>query len=168
MRTRLSDGTPILIRAIRPYDKQALATGLRRLSTESINRRFLGLKLSFTTAELRYLTEIDGRDHHALVAIDRRRPADLIAVARLVRLRDDPTAAEAAIVVCDEHQGKRLGTTLALMLADAARVRGIARVEASMSSDNRPALALMRRIAARLTDSGHSGGVRALVADLTG
>ena len=35
---------------------------------ESVQRRFLTPKRSFSRAELRYLTEVDGRDHVALVA----------------------------------------------------------------------------------------------------
>jgi RimJ/RimL family protein N-acetyltransferase len=131
-----------------------------------VAKRFLGAKLSFTSAELRYLTELDGVDHYAVVAVDPRRPGELVAVARFVRRRHDRQAAEAAIVVCDAYQGKRLGTRLAVLLADAARRRGIARIEASISSHNRAAHALMRTIAHRLTDGGHRGGVHELVAEL--
>ena len=166
MRTRLSDGTPVLLRSIEDSDKQALAAGLASLSPESVRRRFLTVKPRFTAAELRYLTEVDGFDHYAVVAVDPRPPGGLIAVARLVRLNDDPTAAEAAIVVCDAYQRRRLGTRLAVLLADAARERGITHIQASMESDNVPALALMRTIAARLTSAGNSRGVREVVADL--
>jgi GNAT superfamily N-acetyltransferase len=166
MRTTLADGTPVLIREIRASDKRSLAAGLTRLSAASVSRRFLGLKLSFSVAELRYLTEVDGFDHHALVAVDERHPDELIAVARFVRRREDPTAAEAAIVVCDAYQHRRLGTRLAELMADAARARGVARIEASMSSDNHAALALMRTIAGRLTDGGHHDGVHELIAEL--
>ena len=59
-----------MIRPIRAEDKRMLADGLRRLSPESVQRRFLTPKRSFSRAELRYLTEVDGRDHVALVALD--------------------------------------------------------------------------------------------------
>ena len=58
----------VLIRPIRADDKRMLTDGLRRLSDESVHRRFLMPKPSFSRAELRYLTEVDGRDHVALVA----------------------------------------------------------------------------------------------------
>ena len=45
-----------------------LEDGLRHLSKESVQRRFLTPKSSFSRSELRYLTEVDGRDHVALVA----------------------------------------------------------------------------------------------------
>ena len=72
---RLPDGASILIRPIRADDKRMLEDGLRHLSDESVQRRFLTPKRSFSRAELRYLTEVDGRDHAALVAEDAMRRA---------------------------------------------------------------------------------------------
>lgn len=152
----LSDGTSVLVREIRASDKRSLVHGLERLSPESIRRRFLTAKPRFSAGELRYLTEVDGIDHHALVATTPARTDSLIAVARFVRLPADPRAAEAAIVVCDAFQGRRLGTALAERLADAASERGIVRIEASILADNRPALALMRTIGARLAACSRS------------
>ena len=107
MLKRLPDGSQILIRPIRADDKLMLEQGLHNLSETSVQRRFLTPKPSFSRAELRYLTEVDGRNHVALVA---ERPTGaarvLIAVARYVRLPDDPEAAEVAVVVAD-HWGPR-------------------------------------------------------------
>ena len=55
---------------------------------------------------LSYLTEIDGDNHFALIAIERDRPDRLVAVARFVRYRDRPTEAEFAITVHDPYQGR--------------------------------------------------------------
>jgi acetyltransferase len=163
MDVQLSDGTQVTVRPIRPADKARLAAGLTRLSETSIQRRFLGPKPKLTAAELRYLTEVDGHDHYAIVA---ELHGDLVASARWVRLHEDPEAAEAAVVVCDALQGKGLGKELARLLADAARRHGIRRIHATMLSDNPPALALMRVIAERLSDGGHVQGVHEVVADL--
>src|SRR3954447_10799365 len=124
---RLEDGTELLVRPIRPTDKARLAAGLTRLSETSRQKRFLGPKPKLTQSELRYLTEVDGHDHYAVVATD---PADgdIVAVARWVRLKTDPESAEAAVVVCDALQGKGLGRTLARMLADAAVAEGVRRI----------------------------------------
>ena len=162
---RLPGGTPVLIRRIRPDDKELLARGLRELSELSVQRRFLSPKRRFTQAELRYLTEVDGHDHYAIVAVDPRTD-DLVAVGRWVRLVSDPLDAEAAIVVCDDLQGRRLGKELARRLADAARARGIRRIHATMLSDNPPAHALMRVIAERLSGGAHDHGVHEVVAEL--
>ena len=82
-------------------------------------------------------------NHYAVVALSGR---DIVGVARWVRLVDDPAKAEAAVVVGDPLQGKGLGKVLARELADAARARGVRRIQASIMSDNPPAHALMRVI----------------------
>jgi RimJ/RimL family protein N-acetyltransferase len=163
MPLRLEDGTEITIRDIRADDKDLLAAGYARLSERSQLRRFLGPKPRLTASDLRYLTEVDGVNHYAIVAM---RGPDIVGVARWVRRVDDPEEAEVAVVVGDSLQGKGLGKILARRLADAARERGVRRMRASIMSDNPPALALMRVIASRLTDAGHHHGVHELVAEL--
>src|SRR5919199_4616186 len=100
MLTRLSDGTRVVIRRIRADDKRLLAAGLGLLSEETRRRRFLGAKPRLTGAELRYLTEVDGEDHYALVAVLADRFDHVVGVARYVMVGDDGTA-DAAIVVGD-------------------------------------------------------------------
>jgi RimJ/RimL family protein N-acetyltransferase len=162
---RLSDGTRVRIRPISPDDKRLLADSLGRLSEQTVYRRFMAPKPRFTAAELRYLTEVDGQDHVALVAELADEPRELVAVARFVRLVEDRHTAEAAVVVGDAFQGRGLGTKLALMLADEARMRGIRRFSAAMLSDNAPAHRLMRRVSERL-ERTPSGAVDELVVEL--
>jgi RimJ/RimL family protein N-acetyltransferase len=146
----LSDGTQVTIRPIAPGDKQELQDGLHRLSEQAVQQRFLVPKIRFTKAELRYLTEVDGHDHVALVVESDRWPGWIVAVARYVRLNDDPDTAEAAIVVADALHGRGLGTLLANRLADAAAAHGVRRFTAEMLGDNRAAQRLMDRLADRL------------------
>jgi RimJ/RimL family protein N-acetyltransferase len=167
MYARLSDCTLVYVREIRPDDKDRLSQALTQLSQESVVKRFLGPKPSLSAAELRYLTEVDGYDHRALVAV----PADdeeqrIVAVARYVRLKDDPQAAEMAIVVCDELHGKGLGSLLARLITDAARERDVHRVTASVQSQNRAAIRLMRQIDDRLSSERVGSSVTELVAEL--
>jgi RimJ/RimL family protein N-acetyltransferase len=166
MYARLSDNTLLFIREIRADDQQRLADSLANLSEASVRKRFLGPKPTLSTAELRYLTEVDGHDHYAIVAMPAGEEEQISAVARFVRLDDDPRAAEAAIVVCDSLQGKGLGKTLARLLADTARERGVSRIHATMYSQNGPAHALMRVIAERLSDGAHDHGLQEVVAEL--
>jgi RimJ/RimL family protein N-acetyltransferase len=164
---RLPDGAQVLLRPIRADDKRMLAEGLRRLSPESVQRRFLTPKRSFSRAELRYLTEVDGRDHVALVAENPAEPTRrLIAVGRFVRLHDDPQAAEVAITVADDFQGRGLGSILGEHLAHSARNRGIRTFTATMSSQNVPAHRLMAKLTEHLQQHHVGGGVDELVLDL--
>jgi acetyltransferase len=162
---RLTDGTRVVIRPIRPSDRDLLVHSRERFSEESMRRRFLGPKPRLSVAELRYLTEVDGDDHYALVAVPLDDLETIVAVGRWVRLRDDPTTAEAAIIVADDRQRRGLGRRLALELADAARDRGIRRFKATMLSDNRAALALMRTLSERL-ESGYDHGLREVATDI--
>ncbi|MBD0283565.1 MAG: GNAT family N-acetyltransferase [Thermoleophilaceae bacterium] len=167
MLRRLPDGAPILIRPIRADDKRMLENGLRHLSAESVQRRFLTPKRSFSRAELRYLTEVDGRDHVALVA---EYPGDpvrrLIAAARFIRLHADPETAEAAIVVADPWQGRGLGSLLARELAARARELGVRRFTATMASDNVPAHRLLARLTRHLDERHTGAGVSEVLLDL--
>jgi RimJ/RimL family protein N-acetyltransferase len=164
---RLPDGAVVLIRPIRPDDKALLADGLRRLSPQSAQRRFLTPKRSFSRAELRYLTEVDGRDHVALVVEYLADPVRrLIAVGRFVRLQDDPEAADVAFTVADDWQGRGVGSLLGEKLAAEARLLGIRRFTATMASDNVPAHRLMAKLSAHLEQHHAGGGVDELVLDL--
>ena len=144
-----------------------LSDGLAHLSRESVQRRFLGPKHRFTAKELRYLTEVDGWNHVALVAESPTTPGcRFIGVVRYVRLPEDPGTAEVAFVVADDFQRRGVGTLLAEELAKRAKMRGIKRFIATMSSENVAAHRLMAKLFDHL-ESHHTGsGVDELSADL--
>jgi GNAT superfamily N-acetyltransferase len=163
--TRLADGSPLYVRSIRPDDKALLAAGLEALSEESRHKRFLGPKPRFTQADLRYLTEIDGIDHIAYVALRGDAPKELVAVARLVRSVEISAAAEIAVTVCDDWQRRGVGTMLGSVLATAARDRGIRYLTATMAADNVGAHRLFSHVSTQLRE-WHEGPVDELWADL--
>jgi GNAT superfamily N-acetyltransferase len=120
----LRDGSRVLVRPFRPDDKGMLASAFAALSQRSRYQRFLGFKKQLGAEELTYFTEVDHHDHEALWAIDPE-TGDGIAVARFVRLRSRPEAAEAAVVVADDWQGRGIGTALLRRLSERARGEGI-------------------------------------------
>jgi GNAT superfamily N-acetyltransferase len=162
---RASDGTQLYVRHVKPGDKDAIAAGWLKLSPRSQYRRFLAPKPRLTQGDLRYLTELDGHNHVALIAFDLNGSQRLIAVARYVRLAADPQAAEVAVTVADDMQGKRIGKQLGVLLADEARGRGIRHFTAALLADNTPALRLMSTMTDRLV-SHVDHGVTDVVADL--
>ncbi len=141
--TTLREGTPVLIRPIRPDDKPLLADGFSRLSEESRVRRFLAPVAQLSDAMLAYLTELDGVDHFAWMAVHADHPDLGLGVARYVRMMDEPTVAEAAITVVDEYQGRGLGTVLLGLLAARARDNGITSFRAYVLEENAPMLDLL-------------------------
>jgi RimJ/RimL family protein N-acetyltransferase len=164
----LSDGTRLRIRPVEPADKPRLEAALARLSRESIRRRFLAAKPSLSAAELRYLTEVDGSQHIALVAVLDKDPDRIAGVARCVRTDPGGEQAEFAIVVGDELQGRGLGSALAVALAARARAAGIRRFVATTLADNEAVMHLIEGFATRSEHHIRPGGVREIVADLGG
>jgi len=155
----LADGRRVLLRHVRASDAPELRAAFERLSPASRYRRFFGGLTSLTDATLHYLTEVDGHDHVAIVATgespDLKRELGL-GVARFVRLRGEPTVAEAAVTVVDDAQRIGLGRLLATTLADAARERGVHSFRADVLADNEPMRSMMTEIGAaeRATDAG--------------
>jgi GNAT superfamily N-acetyltransferase len=145
------------MRPIDPADKARLSAGVAALSPESAYGRFLTGKSSLTPAELRYLTEVDGVDHIALIIL---RGSELIAVGRIVRDAERRDTAEIAVTVCDDWQRRGIGRALTRELTLRS---GVDRVSGTMLASNRAALALMRGIGP-LEYSAISGGVREVVA----
>lgn len=155
----------MLFRHIRPDDKGRLADGLARMSPESRRRRFLMPKPRFSSSELRYLTEIDGFDHVAIVAVSAEDPDVFYGVGRFVRLRDDPETAEVAVVVADPLQGQGLGRELGRRLAEEARDRGVRRFTATLLGENVAAHRLLASISRGL-EARYEGGIEELVAEI--
>lgn len=162
----LRDGTDVRLRHIEPDDKDRLAAAHARLSDETIRRRFLSSKPSLTRADLRYLTEVDRRDHVAIVAVAADDPERIVAVARCIRDAERPQVAEWAIVVADELQGHGLGGHLARTLAEEAARLGIRSFTATTYGENQPIQGLMRSITRELHGGWGSGGVRELAGEL--
>jgi GNAT superfamily N-acetyltransferase len=145
----LADGSGVLLRPVRPDDKPMLVRGFERLSQESRYRRFLGAKSRLTSAELAYLTELDGINHFAIAATHKAPSGEEegLGIARFVRQANRPAVAEAAVTVIDEWQHKGLGTILLERLARAARERGITHFTAVALRANPPVRALLAELA---------------------
>jgi RimJ/RimL family protein N-acetyltransferase len=120
-----------------------LREAFERLSPESRYRRFFSPVSSLTERQLDYLTDVDHRDHEALVAVTPG-SGDAVAVARYVRTR--PGVAEPAIVVADDWQRRGLAAQLLDLLADRAREEGVECFVAPVLSENRAAIALFERL----------------------
>ena len=148
---RLRSGKWVRIRPIRPDDGPALQVAYSSLSQESKYRRFLAAKPHLTSADTRYLVDVDGYDHVALVATPADDPDRILGVARFVRHEEDPELAELAIVVADELQQEGLGSGLMARLARSAEAVGVRRFRGTILAEN--------RAAHRVVDA-HAVGVR--------
>jgi RimJ/RimL family protein N-acetyltransferase len=167
----LHDQRAVDIRPIQRDDGARLQAYHLGLSDESRYRRFLGAKPRLSDADARYLVDVDGSDHFALVATCPPAPGgsgQIVAVARFVRLLEAPDAAEFAIVVGDDFQRQGLGDELMKRLAAAARDRGIRRFRASMLAENVAIRRVMTHLAAGPVQVLERGPVIELEIELAG
>jgi len=122
----LDGGVRLLLRQIRPADRDRLVAGLRRLSPESRHLRFHADIEELTARQLDYLTDVDHVDHEAIVALDPDRPeVPGVGVARYIRDPYERHVAEAAVTVADEYHSRGVGTLLIGALARRASAQGV-------------------------------------------
>lgn len=162
----LADGRRVVLRAVRPEDRELLVRGFERLSPESRYLRFMGTKVTLSETELEALLDLDGERRFAIGAL-RTTPGggdgEGVGIARFARLPDEPTVAEAAVTVADEVQGRGLGSLLLRRLAAAARERGVHRFRGEVLLRNEPMRRLLEEHAdATVVDTGEET-VRVLV-----
>lgn len=148
MQTRalpLRHGAVLLVRSLRDGDAETVAEVFGQLGERSRRTRFNGPKPRLSQVELAHLARVD-ETRHVLVGY-LHRDARPVGIARLVR---DGSSAEVAFEVADEHQRLGIGTVLTEELFSDARAAGITHVTALVSSENRAAMSLLRRLLARL------------------
>lgn len=144
LETTLKNGLHATIRPISPADKWRLQEGLKALSPESRYRRFFREIDHFTAEQLDYLTDVDGINHVAWIALSADNiDAPGLGVARWIRISEEATAAEAAVTVLDQFHGQGLGTTLMWLLAKSAIEQGITDFRIWALGENAPLLHLL-------------------------
>ncbi len=122
----LEDGGEVLIRPLVFGDRFELAAGFTELSLRSRQLRFFQAPHALGSDELEYLTNIDYQNHFAFVALLLGGPGPKgIGVGRYLRDPSDPTIAEVAVTVMDDHQRRGVGTLLTRALGEVAAKRGI-------------------------------------------
>jgi RimJ/RimL family protein N-acetyltransferase len=145
----LRDGSRVLIRQVHSADAPLLADGFARLSATSRWMRFLTAKKELSPAELSYFTDLDHHDHEALGALDHGDGRG-VGIARYIRHADDPYAADIAVTIADDWQGRGLGTELLAQLSDRGRQEGIHRFTALVAAENVAVAGLLRNACASL------------------
>jgi acetyltransferase len=143
---KLSDGTNVLLRPIRPEDEPADRELLSSLSEETMRTRFFSAIKYISHEWLILFCNIDYDRHMAIVAeMEENGKKKMIGVARLI-MNQDMTSGEVAVLVQDKFQGKRLGSKLVEMLIGIARERGLEDVRADVLPGNESMLNVFRRL----------------------
>jgi GNAT superfamily N-acetyltransferase len=156
-RTMTVGGLRVCIRPVTPDDRERLLEGIRSMSVETSNRRFFTPKFYPSEETLHYLTHVDGEQHMALGAVDCTHEGfPGIGAARYVRLAEQPSVAEAAVVVLDAYQRRGIGSLLIAALSRYAAGHGIECFRGFVLAENRPFLAFLRNLGA-FDERAHDG-----------
>ena len=131
-----------IVRDLGPDDADLVERLHTGLSPQSRYQRYHGPKPRLSSRDLRFLAGADGRDHVALVALERGSP---VAISRFVRLHDRPDVADVAAEVVDDRQNQGIGTDLLFRLARRAASLGISRFMATVLSETGMRRSLTRR-----------------------
>jgi acetyltransferase len=152
----LRDGHWYTIRPIRAEDGGRLQRFVRGLSEQSRYFRFISALTELTPRMLARYTQIDYDRELALVATigaddPQAEEGDetIIGVVRYL-LNPDRETCEFAIAIADRFHGQGLGTTLMQAIIDAARAKGLKRIEGFVLAINAPMIGLMRALGFRI------------------
>ena len=145
-RWALADGTRILIRPIRPDDRQIEQEFVRNLSNESKYFRFMSAVNELSEGMLNRFTRLDyGRELALIAVVTEEAHEKEIAVARYVT-NPDGKSCEFAIVVADAWQHRHIGRMLMICLMRAAHGRGRQLMEGLVLASNHKMLGLMHAL----------------------
>jgi GNAT superfamily N-acetyltransferase len=140
------DGTPVIIRPIRPEDSGMEQEFVRHLSDDSRYFRFMGSVRELTPKKLKFFTDVDYDRHMAFVATIVKDAKELeIGVARYVAT-ENPGSCEFAVTVNDAWQGSGIAGLLMISLEDAAREHGFTTMEGIVLASNHKMLKFARQL----------------------
>jgi acetyltransferase len=147
----LREGTLVSVRPIRPEDAELEREFVHGLSERTRFLRFFYQLHELTPAMLARFTQVDYDRELALVALTKSEPARFIGVARFIA-NPDHESAEFAVVVADDWQGRGVAGALMMRLIDAARRRGLVRLEGTVLRENQNMLRFAEALGFRMRD----------------
>ncbi|MGD0697401.1 MAG: bifunctional acetate--CoA ligase family protein/GNAT family N-acetyltransferase [Terriglobia bacterium] len=162
----LKDGTPAMVRPIRPEDEPLMVSFHQRLSERTVYFRYFGtLQLSQRITHER-LTRICFNDYDRQMAlvVDLKDPKtgehEILGVGRITKLHTAPVA-EFAIMVADRYQRQGVGGELMRRLLQVARDEKIQRLVGYMLTENFEMQRLCQKLGFELDRSKDDPAVRA-------
>ncbi|MBM4274949.1 MAG: bifunctional acetate--CoA ligase family protein/GNAT family N-acetyltransferase [Deltaproteobacteria bacterium] len=157
----LRDGTPIILRPVKPEDEPLVEKLLQNCSEETIYFRYFRLIKKWTHDMLIRFTQNDYDREIGLMAIGQPPgPEVMMGVGRMV-MDADRDSAEFAVIVADPWQGKGLGPKLLERVIDIARENGVRLLYGEVLAQNQPMLEMVRRAGFSLKKDANAQIVRA-------
>jgi acetyltransferase len=143
---RLSDGTEVILRPIRPEDEPMEYELLTTVSEATLRGRFFENLTDITHEMLVRFTNIDYDREMAMVAeLTQGRKKRIIGVARLMG-EADRGRGEFAVLVHDDFQGRGLGFKLTDIIIGIAQEKGLREISGFVDSKNRRMLRVVKEL----------------------
>jgi acetyltransferase len=156
----LRDGTPVLLRPMKPEDEPLVADFLRKCSEETIFFRYFKLIKKWTHEMLIRFTQNDYDRELGLMAIGQPPgPEIMMGVSRMV-MAADRSSAEFAVIVADPWQGKGLGPKLVERITEIAREQGVKLLHGDVLAQNQPMLEMVKRLGFSMRKDAEGGTYR--------
>lgn len=143
---RLSDGTEVVIRPVRPADVPLEGEFERHLSGDSRYFRFMRMLSGISPEKIKFLGEIDYDRRMGLVATVAGDGGEVEIGAAMYSAPAQGESCEFAIAVDDAWQGSGLAGLLMARLIDAARARGFRTMMGLVLADNHRMLKFVRQL----------------------
>jgi len=149
-RFTLQDGTPILVRPLRPEDEPLLHTFHERVTAEDLRLRFFALIKDFSHVFLARLTQLDYAREMAFAALDGT-TGEIIGV---IRLHADANyeKAEYAILIRSDVKGRGLGWKLMELMIRYARSEGLKQIDGQVLRENTMMLQMCHEFGFQVAD----------------
>jgi len=152
----MPDGTPVLLRPIRPEDEPNHHRFISRLTPEDIRFRFFGLVQELPHSQMARMTQIDYDREMAFIAVTPgpggEGEGETLGVVRAVNDPDNETT-EFSIVVRSDLKGSGLGRGLMVKIIRYCRDRGTRIMVGQVLKENARMLAFVERLGFRRTRS---------------
>jgi acetyltransferase len=156
----LRDGTPVLLRPMKPEDEPLVSEFLSKCSEETIFFRYFKLIKKWTHEMLIRFTQNDYDRELGLMAIGQPPgPEVMMGVSRMVMAADRSTA-EFAVIVADPWQGKGLGPKLVERITEIAREQGVQLLHGDVLAQNQPMLEMVKRLGFTMHKDTEAGTYR--------
>ena len=155
---KLRNGERIVIRALRPQDRDDLMAAVDRTSSDSLYRRFFAVRRHFTETEEPFYLNVNFVSHVALIAVANENGQPII-IAGGRYVVGEPGEAEVAFTVVDKYQGRGVGAALLRHLAMIARQAGLRELVAYVLPDNRAMLKVFEKSGLKYTAKREAGSI---------
>ena len=132
---RLRDGTPVLVRAARPDDRERIIAAFHKLDPGTVYTRFFTAKRDLNESDLSRLDRNDFKRSVVLVATLGKGAEEVIIGGGAYTVIDrpgGPPTAEVSFTIEEDYQGQGLSTMFMRWLIDLGREHGIRRLSGAV------------------------------------